>query len=170
MKEADKLVLVAEVGGAHGVKGEVRITTYTEDPLALLTYATLLDTSGNPCLTLSGGRPSRTGIVARCKSIDTREQAEALRGLKLHVRRSRLPAPQTDEFYLADLVGLRCLGPDGTDHGLVRDVANFGAGDLLEIAPSQGAATWYLSFTKDNVPEIDFESGQIIIVKPAEIE
>ncbi|MFP5296633.1 MAG: ribosome maturation factor RimM, partial [Alphaproteobacteria bacterium] len=103
----EKLVLVGQVAGGFGVKGEVRVTTYTADPMTLLDYRELLRADGSPGLTLLSGRPDKNGVVGRAREIATKEQADALRGLRLHVPREALPAPEDDdEFYLTDLIGL----------------------------------------------------------------
>jgi 16S rRNA processing protein RimM len=165
----DSLILVARVAGAFGVKGEVRLTAFTAEPLALLDYKTLLREDGSPGLTLTSGRAAKGGIVGRAKEIETREQAEALRGLRLHIRREALPPPEEDEFYVADLIGLSVETPQGERLGRVKSVQDFGAGDLLEIQPPEGAA-WYLPFTKDAVPEVRLADGKVIGVRPEEVE
>jgi 16S rRNA processing protein RimM len=167
----DRLILVAVVGGAFGVRGEVRITTYTEDPAALAGYRDLLREDGSPGLTVVSARPAKAGVVARIKDVTTPEQADALRGLKLYIPRERLPGPDDeDEFYLADLVGLAVESPTGEALGKVRDVHNFGAGDLLEIAPAGGGPTWWLPFTREAVPEVRIAEGRLVGVRPDETE
>jgi 16S rRNA processing protein RimM len=161
-------LLVARVAGAFGVKGEVRITTYTEDPLALVRYRALKREDGSPALTLASGRAVKGGIVARAKEVETREQAEALRGLKLFVPRDALPEPEEDEFYHADLIGLAVEARDGTPLGKVKAVQNFGAGDMLELDPGGGRATIYLPFTREAVPEVRLAEGRLIAEPPAE--
>src|SRR4249919_1150805 len=99
------LILVGRVAGAFGVKGEVRITSFTAEPAALVGYKTLLREDGQVALTLSGGRAAKSGVVARAKEVETREQAEALRGLRLYIPRDVLPEPDEDEFYVTDLIG-----------------------------------------------------------------
>jgi len=166
---AERLILIGRVAGAFGVKGEVRITAYTDNPAALVSYRELLREDGSPGLTLTAGRPHKGALVGRAKEIATREEAEALRGLQLYVPRAALPAPDEDEFYLADLIGLRAVGPDGVELGRVKNVQNFGAGDLLEIAPETGP-TWWLPFTRDAVPEVRIADGVVVAVRPAESE
>jgi 16S rRNA processing protein RimM len=165
----DSLILVARVAGAFGVKGEVRLTAFTAEPLALLDYETLLREDGSPALTLASGRAAKGGIVGRAKEIETREQAEALRGLRLYIPRAALPPPEDDEYYLADLIGLSVETPAGEPLGRVKSVQDFGAGDLLEIQPPDGA-TWYLPFTKAAVPEVRLADGKVIGVRPDEVE
>jgi len=109
-------------------------------------------------------------VIARARGIETRDQAEALRGLTLHVRRDDLPAPEDDdEFYLADLIGLKVESPDGEALGLIKGVQDFGAGDLLEIQPARGPS-WWLPFTREAVPQVLIAEGRIIAVKPDETE
>src|SRR5687767_9057883 len=103
---SEPLIQVARVAGAFGVKGEVRITSFTTEPLALLDYKTLVREDGSPGLTLTSGRVAKGGVVVRAKEVETRDQAEALRGLKLYIARDRLPEPEEDEFYVTDLIGL----------------------------------------------------------------
>jgi len=165
----DRLLLVGRVAGAFGVRGELRITTYTDEPAALLRYRDLQREDGAAGLTLTSGRAQNGALIARAKEVADRDQAEALKGLALYVPRSLLPPPDEDEFYLADLIGLRVVSTDGAELGLVKSVQNFGAGDLLEIAPP-GAATWYLRFTKEAVPEVRTAEGVIVAVRPAETE
>lgn len=163
------LILVGRIAGAFGVKGEIRISAYTADPMALVAYRDLRREDGAPALTLTAGRAAKGGIVARAKEVETREQAEALRGLRLYVPRAALPAPEEDEFYVADLVGLAAEGVSGEPLGQVKSVQNFGAGDLLEIQPPDGAS-WWLPFTREAVPEVRIGEGKIIAVRPPETE
>jgi 16S rRNA processing protein RimM len=167
---SDDLILVGRVAGAFGIKGEVRITSFTGEPMALVDYKTLLREDGSPGLTLAGGRVAKGGVVARAREIETREQAEAARGLRLYIPRALLPPVEDeDEFYIADLVGLSVVSPDGAPLGRVRSVRDFGAGDLLEIEPPAGDS-WWLPFTKDAVPEVSMAERRIVGVKPDETE
>src|SRR5689334_3276829 len=153
MAAPSNLILVGRVAGAFGVKGEVRITSFTAEPAALVDYRNLLREDGSPGLTLTGGRAAKGGVVVRAKEVETREQAEALRGLRLYIPRSVLPEPEEDEFYIADLVGMEVRGLAGDILGRVKSVRDFGAGDLLEVQPPAGES-WWLPFTKDAVPEV----------------
>jgi 16S rRNA processing protein RimM len=166
----DDLILVGRVAGAFGVRGAVRITSYTAEPEALLDYRDLKREDGTPALTLVSGRPAKGGLVVRAREVETREQAEALRGLRLHIPRAALPEPDEDEFYVADLVGLAVETPQGEPLGTVRSVQDFGAGDLLEIAPAEGGATWYLPFTRAAVPDVRLAERKVIGVRPEETE
>ena len=163
------LILVGRVAGAFGVKGEVRITSYTAEPAALVAYAELLREDGRPALTLTGGRPAKGGVVARAKEVATREEAEALRGLRLYIPRAALPEPEADEFYVADLIGLDVVSLEGELLGQVKSVQDFGAGELIEVQPREGAS-WWLPFTREAVPEVQADAGRIVAVRPDEVE
>jgi 16S rRNA processing protein RimM len=167
---SDALILIGRVAGAFGVKGEVRITSFTADPMALVDYKTLLREDGTPGLTLTGGRVAKGGVVARTKEIETREQAEAARGLRLYIPRDLLPEPEDeDEYYVTDLVGLHVVSVEGEPLGRVKSVHDFGAGDLLEVEPSQGPS-WWLPFTREAVPEVSIADRRVVAVKPEETE
>ncbi len=165
---ADRLLLVGRVAGAFGVRGELRLTAYTGEPLALFRYRDLKREDGSPALTLTSARDAGGSVIVRAREVETREQAEALRGLRLHVPREVLPAPEEDEFYLADLIGLTAVDPDGAPLGRVKAVHDFGAGDILEIDPGGGERTWYLPFTREAVPEVDLAAGRLLAVRPDE--
>ena len=166
----DALIQVGRVAGAFGIRGEVRITSFTSEPLALVDYKALLHEDGSPALTVLGGRVAKGGVVVRTKEIETREQAEAARGLKLFIPRALLPEPDDeDEFYIADLIGMDVVSLEGDLLGKVRSVRDFGAGDLLEIAPTVGES-WWLPFTRDAVPEVQFADGRIVALRPDEVE
>ncbi|MBN8528979.1 MAG: 16S rRNA processing protein RimM [Caulobacterales bacterium] len=165
----DRLILVGQVAGGFGVKGEVRVTAYTADPLALTAYGPLLCADGSIGLTLTTARPDKNGVVGRAKEIAAKEQADALRGLKLYVPRDRFPEPDEDEFYLADLIGLEARDGDDAVIGRVKSVQNFGASDMLEIAPASGGQTWYLPFTREAAPEVRTAQGWVRVIRPAEV-
>ncbi len=170
MNDPDRLVLVGRVAGAFGVKGEVRIRAYTDSPLALLNYRELRRANGTPALTLVSGRSWKESLIARVKDVTTKTEADALKGLDLYAARAALPAVEAeDEFYLADLIGLRAEGPDGAPLGLVKAVQNYGAGDLLEIDPGKGPS-WLVVFSEETAPEIDVAAGRIVVVRPPEID
>lgn len=152
------------------MRGEFRITPFGDDPLALVRYGTLLSKDGAPALTLQGGRVHKAALITRAPEIASKEAADALRGLELYAPREAFAAPEDeDEFYLADLIGLAVRHVDGAALGLVRAVHNFGAGDLLEIAPPQGAS-YYLPFTRAVVPEVRIAEGLIVVDPPVAIE
>lgn len=163
------LILVGRVAGAFGVQGEVRLTSFTAEPEALIGYRDLRRADGSVGLTVMSGRPAKGGVVVRCAEAPTREAAEALRGLELYVPRAVLPEPDEDEFYITDLIGLSVEAPDGAPLGVVRTVRDFGAGDLLEVQPSAGPS-WWLPFTREAVPEVRLAEGVIVAVAPDETE
>lgn len=169
MSQPDKLILVGQVAGGFGVRGEVRVTAFTADPLALTAYGPLLRADGSVGLTLTSARPDKNGVVGRAKEIAAKEEADALRGLKLFVPRDRFPEPEEDEFYLTDLIGLEARDPGDGVLGTVKTVQNFGAGDMLEIAPAAGGPTWYLPFTREAAPELHIRDGWLRVVRPVEI-
>jgi len=169
MTTDNRLILVGQVSGGFGVRGEVRVTAFTADPLALTAYGPLLRADGSVALTLTSARPDKNGVVGRAKEIATKEEADALRGLKLHVPRDRFPEPEEDEFYLADLIGVEARDAAGAVMGTVKSVQNFGADDMLEIAPAAGGPTWYLPFTKEATPELHLADGWLLAVPPTEV-
>jgi 16S rRNA processing protein RimM len=161
------LIRVARVAGAFGVKGEVRISAFTEDPKTLLAHKALLKEDGSPGLTLLSGRAQKDNLIARVEGIETPEAADALRGLQLFIPRDALPEPDEDEFYLTDLIGLAAVSPTGEALGRIKAVRDFGAGDILEIQPSAGQS-WWVAFTKEAVPTVDIAAGKVVIDRPAE--
>ncbi len=167
--DSDQLLLVAQVGAPHGVRGEVRITTFTADPMALGTYKALSLADGSPGIVLLSVRPAKGALVARVEGSDDRDSAERLRGLKLYIARADLPPPEEDEFYLADLIGLSVETTAGDSLGTVKAVQDFGAGDLLEIQPAKGLS-WWLPFTREAVPEVRMAQGKLIAAPPAQVE
>lgn len=161
---------MGRVAGAFGVRGELRLTSFTAEPDALVTYRDLLKKDGSPALTLTGGRPVKGGVIVRAAEAADRNAAEALRGLELYIHRERLPEPDEDEFYVTDLIGVSAATPEGETLGVVKSVHDFGAGDLLEIQPPDGTASWWLPFTREAVPEVSLAERRIVAVKPDEEE
>jgi 16S rRNA processing protein RimM len=161
-------VLIAQVGAAHGVRGEVRLKAFTEDPLSVTRYGPLETEDGKGRFEIEAVRPAKDVLVARLKGVADRNAAEALKNLRLYVARDKLPPPAEDEFYIADLVGLRVETIDGAAFGTVKAVHNFGAGDLIEIAPADGSATMMLPFTAATVPTVDIAQRKIVIELPVE--
>jgi len=164
-----KIILVGQVAGGFGVRGEVRVTAFTADPLALTAYGPLLRADGSVGLPLTAARAVKGAVIGRAKEIGTKEQADALRGLKLFVPRERFPEPDEDEVYVTDLIGLEARDPEGRVLGRIRSVQNFGASDMLEIAPAEGGQTWYLPFTREAAPELHIADGWLLAVRPAEV-
>jgi len=161
-------VCIAQIGAAHGVRGEVRLKAFTEDPLSVRRYGPL-ETEDGRRFEIEAVRPTKDDmLVARLKGISDRDTAERLTNLRLYVARDRLPKPADGEFYHADLIGLAATTADGAPFGTVKAVHNFGAGDLLEIEPAAGGATVMLPFTEAIVPTIDIAGGRVVIVPPEE--
>ena len=164
-----RLIPIGRVAGAFGVKGEIKIAPYGEDVMALVRYRALSDAVGRVLLTLEGGRPHKGALVARAREIGSKEAADAMRGIELFVARDAFAPPEDeDDFYLADLIGLKVVDRDGHALGAVSAVHNFGAGDLLEIAPLDGAS-FYLPFTRAAVPDVRIADGFIVAEPPADL-
>jgi len=166
-------VLLAQIGAAHGVKGEVRVKAFG-DPEALGDYGSLWAEDGRK-FKIVRMRPSKTVLVVKFKGVNSRNDAEALNGLELFVGRSALPDDiEDDEFYITDLIGCDVMDEGGAHIGTVMNVADFGAGDLLEISPhlpegGLGGEHWYLPFTQANVQDVDLEKHAVTICKPCEV-
>ncbi len=158
----DNPVQLAVIGAAHGIKGEVRVKTYTGDPMDLGSYGLLYDASGKSYEVLSI-RPSKTVVVVRFAGVEDRNAAEALNGKELYVDHAQLPQDlDEDEFYYTDLIGLAVRDSAGVSYGKVSAVFNFGGGDVLEIKES-GKKPVMIPFTLTSVPEILMEEGAILI-------
>ena len=160
-------VCIAQIGAAHGIRGEVRLRAFTQDPLSVARYGALEAENGQR-IEIEAVRPAKDVLVARLKGITDRNAAERLTSLRLYVARDRLPEPADDEFYHADLIGLAAMTADGASFGSVKAVHNFGAGDILEIEPAGGGATLMLPFTEAVVPVIDIAGKRIIVDPPEE--
>jgi 16S rRNA processing protein RimM len=166
---SDGKVCIAKFGAAHGVRGEIRLWPFTEDPRSVASYGPLETQDGKRQFEVISTRAAKDHLVARIKGIDTRDAAEKLNGLELYVAREKLPATDDDEFYHADLIGLAAVTHDGTSLGRIIAVHNFGAGDIIEIAPANGGETKLLPFTNAVVPTVDLAAGRATIVLPEEI-
>ena len=162
-------VLLGVVIAAHGIRGEVKVKTFTESPDGLGAYGPLTTEAGRT-LEIDSLRPTKADeAVVGFAGIDDRNAAERLKGRSLYVPRSALPAPDEGEFYLTDLIGLRAEDGAGVALGAVKAVHNFGAGDVLEIEFSDGK-TDYVAFTDANVPTVDIAGGRVVIVLPSYAE
>ena len=159
------LVLLGEIGAPQGLKGEVRLRSYTEEPAAIARYGPLRDETGRE-FEIERVRATPNALIARFKGVSTREAAEALVRTKLYVERDRLPEREEEEWYHADLIGLAAVGPGGAKIGEVIAVHNFGAGDLIEVKPEAGSATLLVPFTRETVPEVDVEGGRLVLIPP----
>lgn len=156
----DKLIVVGQIAGAFGVKGEVRVRSFTDDPEAIFEYGPLLDAAGNVVLTPVRHRSLNDLFSVTAKERNQREAWEAMRGTLLHTSRAALPEADEGEVYVADLIGARVVHVDGRELGVVKTVQNFGAGELLEITPPTGA-TYLLPFTEENFPGIDMDARML---------
>jgi 16S rRNA processing protein RimM len=163
-------VLVGEIGAAQGLKGEVRLRSYTQEPADIAAYGPLQDEAGTRIFEIERVRVTPKALIARIKGVTTREGAEALNRTKLYLPRAALPEREEGEWYVADLIGLAAVGADGASLGTVVAVHNFGASDIVEIAPEDGAPTLLVAFTDANVPEVDIEAGRIVVIPPEELE
>jgi 16S rRNA processing protein RimM len=162
-------ICIARIGAAHGVRGAVKLWTFTEDPLAALHYGPLATKDGARQFEVTHAREAKGHLVATLKGVVTREEAERLNGVELYIAREKLPAAAEDEYYHADLIGLSAVTTANELLGRVIAIHNFGAGDILEIAPPQGA-TMLLPFTNAVVPSVDLAAGRLMIELPNEID
>ena len=162
-------ICVARIGAAHGVRGAVKLWTFTEDPLAVKAYGPLVTKDGARQFEVTSARESKGHLVATLKGIATREDAERLNGIELYVAREQLPDTGNGEYYHADLIGLAAVTASDAPLGRVVAIHNFGAGDIIEIAPPTGA-TMLLPFTNAVVPTVDLAGGRVVIELPREIE
>lgn len=155
-------VLLGVVAAPHGVRGLVRIKSYTEDPMAVAAYGPLSDESGRKEYRVEALSAARGAVLARIEGVADRTAAEALRGLRLYVARDALPDAGEREWYEADLIGLKAVGTDGRDWGKVVAFHDFGAGSMMEVSGGT-----MLPFTDEAVPEIDLPGGKVVIDPPA---
>jgi 16S rRNA processing protein RimM len=169
---AKDLILVGVFGAPHGVKGELRLKSFTADPMAIAQYGPLGDVSGSREWRILQARPVKDDIlVVRVDGVGDRDAAARLTNQRLHVPRERLPAlDDEDEFYHADLIGLAVETVGGDTLGRVAAVLDFGAGDILEITPAGGGRPLMLPFTKAAVPVIDIRGGRLVADPPAEVD
>ncbi len=159
-------ICVAQIGGAHGLHGEVRLKSFTGDPMAVRDYGPLTTEDGSATFELEAVRPAKGHLIARFRGVSDRSTAERLVNVRLFVPRERLPAPAPDEFYHADLIGLSAVTADGTDIGIVVAIHDFGAGDILELQPRAGGTTIMVPFTAEFVPSVEIASRRIVVLPP----
>ena len=160
-------ILLGRIAGAHGIRGEVLVHTFTEAPENIGAYGALSDASGARQFKLRIVRVTPKGVIARVAGIDDRNAAETLKGIELYVDRARLPAAADGEFYYADLVGLTVVDTEGKMLGNIAAVQNFGAGDLLEIRLSGSSKTELVPFRDAFVPEVDLAAHRVVVVLPS---
>jgi len=162
-----RLIVVGALAGAHGVRGDVRVRSFTGEAEAIFDFDALLDEAGKPLLKVARYRPASDHFIVTPATPRQKEEWDAMKGVKLHVSRSDLPPADEDEFYVEDLVGLNVADTAGNKAGTVKSVQNFGAGDLLEIAPAAaGEPAYFVPFTLEDVPGVDFEQRQVTLKDP----
>lgn len=159
-------ICVGAIAGSFGVRGEVRLKSFCATPEDIESYGPLSTEDGSRSFPVVLTRVVKNGFAARLGGVETKEQADALKGVQLFAPRDRLPALPDDEFYYTDLIGLEVLDTGGAPLGRVKDVQNHGAGDLLEIQAPGQSATVLLPFTREVVPTVDLEAGRIIADPP----
>jgi 16S rRNA processing protein RimM len=165
---AGQRVCVGRIGAAHGVRGEVKLWSYTSDPAAIAQYGALESEDGARTFTIEALRPAKDFLVARLAGVTDRNAAERLRNIDLYIPRERLPPTEDDEYYHADLVGLAAVTGGGEPVGTVVALHNFGAGDLIELRIAGDNATVMLPFDTTVVPMVDIAGGRIVVDPPAD--
>jgi len=167
-RPASDWVCVAVVATAHGVRGALKLRSFTERPEDVAAYGPVFDRNGEPLFALRVIGKAKGGVIAEAPGIDDRDAALALRGTELFVPRAALPEPEPDEFYYSDLEGLAVERLDGERLGIVRGVDNHGAGDVIEVQADDGRLI-DLPFDRTVVPEVDLEAGRIRVDPPPEL-
>jgi 16S rRNA processing protein RimM len=162
-------ICIARIGAPHGVRGAVKLWTFTEDPLSVTRYGKMSTKDGLRQFEVANAREAKGHLVAMLKGVATREDAERLNGIELYIARDKLPATEADEYYHADLIGLAAVTAANEPIGRVTAIHNFGAGDIIEIAPAHGPAL-LLPFTNAVVPTVDLANGHVVVELPGEIE
>jgi 16S rRNA processing protein RimM len=171
MADKTSLILLGTIGAAHGIKGEVRITSHTQDPEAIADYGPLSTDRPGLTITIEAVRLQKTVLIARLAGVRDRDAAEKLNGVSLYVERSKLPDhDDEDDFYHADLIGLDARLDTGVSIGRVIALHNHGAGDLIEIQDELKGDTFLFPFTKAVVPSIDIDGGFLVISPPLDAE
>ena len=163
--DAAKRVCLGVVTGPHGVQGAVRIKSFTEAAEDVARYGPLADETGGRRFELRLIGAGKGVVIARLAGVEDRNQAEALRGLRLYLQRSALPQTEADEYYHADLLGLEAVLGDGTSVGRVRAIHDFGAGDTLELT-RPGAPPVMVPFTRAIVPIVEPAAGRLVLDPP----
>jgi 16S rRNA processing protein RimM len=167
----DNRILVGKIGAAHGVKGQVRITPFTQYAEDIAAYGPLGTDKPGLAVTITDLRVQKNVVIARLEGIEDRNAAEKLNGISLYVEREALPeTEEEDEFYHADLIGLDARREDGTVIGKVSALPNFGAGDLIEVRDPLSGDTYLYPFTRAVVPDINLDDGYVTIIVPLDAE
>jgi 16S rRNA processing protein RimM len=163
---AKGMVLVGAIAGAFGVKGEVRLRAFTDQRDGVIAYGPLYGEDGKVVLRPKTWRQLKDGVAVVAPEVKTREQAEAMRGQRLFVPRANLPATAEDEFYIVDLLGCRAEALDGAVLGDIVAVWNFGAGDIIEYRPANGAPNVRITFTRESAPLVDLPGKRVVLDPP----
>ena len=158
-------VCIAQFGAAHGIRGEIRVKLFAEEPDALFDYGALETADGTRQFEFLSARESKTIFVCRIKGLTNRNDVEALNGVRLYVDRDRLPELEEEEFYHSDLIGLDARLEDGTSIGAIVAIHDFGAGDMLDVMPKRGKG-YYIPFTRDVVPVVKLSEGYVLVNPP----
>jgi 16S rRNA processing protein RimM len=161
------LVLLGRITGAHGLKGEVKIATFTAQAADIAAYGPLTSADGTRSFKIASLRSAGGSVIARLSGVTGRNEAEKLRGTGLYVLRAALPPAEEDEYYHSDLIGLAAVSPDGEELGEIIAIQNYGAGDLLEIRAPGSRRTELVPFEQAYVPKVDLEASRVTIVMPA---
>ncbi|NBC21368.1 MAG: 16S rRNA processing protein RimM [Alphaproteobacteria bacterium] len=159
----DRLIVVGAIAGAHGVRGDVRVKSFTADPEDCFAYGPLLGDDGAVLVEAASVRPAKSHFIVTPKQECTREAWDALKGTPLHVLRSALPDTGENEFYVEDLVGLTVYAGGSEPVGRVKAVQDFGASDLIEVQPIAGGKSRFVPFTLEDVPMVDLEAGRLTV-------
>jgi 16S rRNA processing protein RimM len=171
MADKTNLILLGTIGAAHGIKGEVRITSHTQEPEAIAGYGPLDTDRPGLTVTIVAARLQKTVLIARLDGVRDRDAAEKLNGVSLFVERSRLPEhDDEDDFYHADLIGLDARLDTGVSIGRVIALHNHGAGDLIELQDERNGDTFLFPFTKAVVPTIRIAEGFLVISPPVDAD
>lgn len=164
-RQKDGLICVGLIGSARGLKGELRVKSFTADTKAISSYGALTDKSGEQTFELKVTGKHKDQLVVRIKGVDDRNAAEALNGQELYAQRDQMPDTGEDEFYFSDLVGLDAELLDGSPFGQVVLAEDFGGGPFIEVK-AEGSASVLVPFTKEAVPTVDLEAGKVVIDPP----
>jgi 16S rRNA processing protein RimM len=169
--DTPRKLLMGRIGAAHGISGEVRIQSFTAEPLALKDYGPLSTDRPGLVIEIESARATTNVLVARLKGVTDRTAAEKLNGVELYVERDRLPpTDDEDDFYHSDLIGLEARLGDGSVLGKVTAIPNYGAGDLIEVRDARTGDTFLYPFTKAVVPTIRIAEGYLVIEVPIDAE
>ena len=159
----DMLIVVGAIAGAHGVRGDVRIKSFTGEPADCFSYGPLLGADGAVLIEAETVRPAKSHFIVTPRQPRTREAWDDLKGTRLHVPRTSLPDTGENEFYIADLVGLSVYAGGAEPIGRVKSVQDYGAGDIVEVAPGNGGQSVFIPFTLEDVPLVDLATGRLTV-------